>query len=268
MKVCCRCRVAKPESEFVKAPRRPDGLESYCKPCDRARRKEQYDPAGKAAHYQANRAEVRAQQAKHYQDHKPERRKRGRTEYKRRRAHILDQKREYYRANRKAIQEKARRKRVERRGLLNNLKSAPCQDCGGSFPPCCMDFHHRPGTKKVAGVAQLFAGSLKRLHDEIAKCDLICKVCHRVRTADFRALRRTRNRALEERLAYLNQAKSNPCSQCGGSFPIAAMDFHHHGRKERGVARVARTGTLEKLQREIAQCTLLCANCHAAHHYA
>lgn len=54
-------------------------------------------------------------------------------------------------------------------------------DCGGTFPPECMDYDHRPGTEKYYGVGQL-TGSLTKMKAEIAKCDLVCANCHRIRT--------------------------------------------------------------------------------------
>lgn len=72
-----------------------------------------------------------------------------------------------------------------RREWLADQKNHPCQDCGGSFPACVMDFDHRPGEEKLADVSQLAGGrgSPKAvIIAEIAKCDLICANRHRVRT--------------------------------------------------------------------------------------
>jgi hypothetical protein len=45
-----------------------------------------------------------------------------------------------------------------------------------------MDFDHRPGEIKVREISMFTAGfaALKR---EIAKCDLVCANCHRLRTS-------------------------------------------------------------------------------------
>jgi hypothetical protein len=68
--------------------------------------------------------------------------------------------------------------------LLIQLKAKPCADCGNEFPTCCMDFDHRPGTEKVNNVGTMFAHhwSQERILAEIAKCDLVCANCHRIRT--------------------------------------------------------------------------------------
>ena len=67
------------------------------------------------------------------------------------------------------------------RAWLDSLKNTPCEDCGGMFPPECMDFDHVRG-KKEFGIATSINGGRKRLAKEIAKCDVVCANCHRIRT--------------------------------------------------------------------------------------
>jgi hypothetical protein len=64
------------------------------------------------------------------------------------------------------------------------LKSKPCTDCGGTFPVCCMDFDHRAGTNKSHNPGSMFAHHYSRecIEKELAKCDLVCANCHRIRT--------------------------------------------------------------------------------------
>ena len=65
------------------------------------------------------------------------------------------------------------------------LKAGPCMDCGVSYPSCVMDFDHRPGTTKTrGGVSQMSKAPWERVLDEVAKCDLVCSNCHRIRTRD------------------------------------------------------------------------------------
>lgn len=71
---------------------------------------------------------------------------------------------------------------AQRRALLDQLKAKPCKDCGNSYPPECMDFDHRDPTTKAGQVSDLVHCKLERLHAEIAKCDLVCANCHRIRT--------------------------------------------------------------------------------------
>lgn len=72
------------------------------------------------------------------------------------------------------------------RATIAEAKNRPCADCGGRFPTCVMDFDHVRGEKKfkVAQAVQLAYGlSLDRVRAEIAKCDVVCANCHRIRTA-------------------------------------------------------------------------------------
>jgi hypothetical protein len=81
------------------------------------------------------------------------------------------------------INEYARINRARVTAYLRNLRSKPCMDCGGEFPPECMDFDHRPEETKLFHIAQLSHGrSRERLNAEVAKCDIVCANCHRIRT--------------------------------------------------------------------------------------
>ena len=61
------------------------------------------------------------------------------------------------------------------------LKDVPCADCGGKFPPECMDFDHVRG-EKLFLVGSAGQRSIEDVDAEIAKCDVICANCHRTRT--------------------------------------------------------------------------------------
>lgn len=64
-------------------------------------------------------------------------------------------------------------------------KDTPCTDCGKRYPPWVMDFDHVRGPKLFdIGSARNKAGSLRRLKEEIAKCEVVCANCHRTRTHD------------------------------------------------------------------------------------
>jgi hypothetical protein len=76
------------------------------------------------------------------------------------------------------------RKAVRSRNLAiaNAFKAGPCADCGNSYPPYVMDFHHVRG-KKMKNVSQLISQtSSEILLAEIYKCDVLCANCHRIRT--------------------------------------------------------------------------------------
>lgn len=80
---------------------------------------------------------------------------------------------------------KCRDKKLQR---VRALKNKPCLDCGGMFHPEAMEFDHRDGEIKSFSVAT-FARNVgdDLFYKEVAKCDLVCANCHRVRTARRRA---------------------------------------------------------------------------------
>ena len=80
---------------------------------------------------------------------------------------------EGYRAR---MREQTRKKQA----LMTMLKDAPCQDCLCAFPRECMDFDHVRGSK--AKLISHFNVYSQALVIELAKCDLVCANCHRIRT--------------------------------------------------------------------------------------
>jgi hypothetical protein len=67
------------------------------------------------------------------------------------------------------------------RALVLAAKSGPCMDCGGVFHYSVMDLDHVRGEKRFA---LALAGHYSKavVEAEIAKCDLVCSNCHRMRT--------------------------------------------------------------------------------------
>ncbi len=80
---------------------------------------------------------------------------------------------------------KTRERRAARQkayDFVAEIKNQPCTDCGELYPPYVMDFDHVQG-KKIKSIAYMTGRySLQQIKDEIAKCELVCSNCHRVRT--------------------------------------------------------------------------------------
>ena len=92
-------------------------------------------------------------------------------------------KQKYFQDNIVKYRLKRRRDVNAKRDYVAKLKDNPCMDCGGRFPSVAMDFDHREGETKERGVAAAVShGGWERLKAEIARCDLVCANCHRVRT--------------------------------------------------------------------------------------
>jgi hypothetical protein len=141
-----------------------------------------------------------------------------------------------------------------------------------------MDFDHRVGTTKrfrlTSGRAMLRPRAV--LMEEVAKCDVVCANCHRIRTQRRHAGRvraepaadspqTARRRAgWQAQARLLDAIRDRPCADCVGRFPPCAMDFDHRdpATKRAGVTRlIGRTGT-PRLLDEVEKCDIVCANCH------
>ena len=69
---------------------------------------------------------------------------------------------------------------------------------------------------------------------------------------------------------FYNQLKATlECARCGENHP-ATLQFHHRDpqKKDFNLSEAVNDGySIERIKREVAKCTVLCANCHAKEHY-
>ena len=98
--------------------------------------------------------------------------------------------REYSRDHYKKNKEKhnagryARRKEWGKqiRKIIDKLKDVPCTDCGDKHPSWAMDFDHLRDKEFSLGGAVRLGYSEERILREVAKCEVVCCLCHRYRT--------------------------------------------------------------------------------------
>lgn len=95
--------------------------------------------------------------------------------------------RSWYEANMEHVKARAsaanKRIRAELRELVQSLKEKdPCKDCKRRFPYYVMEYDHISSNKRSEVSNLIGHSSRKTLLDEIAKCDLVCANCHRIRT--------------------------------------------------------------------------------------
>lgn len=78
-----------------------------------------------------------------------------------------------------------------------------------------------------------------------------------------------RKRRREEVRCLIRAAKDRPCCDCGVRYPPYVMQFdHRRGEKSFTVGDANTRGMpLAKVEREIAKCDVVCANCHAERTY-
>lgn len=88
------------------------------------------------------------------------------------------------RTDKVARSERQNAHRKEMKAEMDALKSRPCMDCQQTYPPEVMDFDHRPEEVKLfnLGAGSTRNRSITAIQLEIAKCDLVCANCHRLRT--------------------------------------------------------------------------------------
>lgn len=92
--------------------------------------------------------------------------------------HYNKNKQQYFDRNKKSV---ALRKQYILE--LKNLKG--CTDCGIKYPgePWLFDFDHLRDKSKDVGKMARMGYSLEVLKKEIEKCEIVCLICHRRRTA-------------------------------------------------------------------------------------
>lgn len=74
--------------------------------------------------------------------------------------------------------------------IRKSKEGKPCTDCGNIYHFAIMHYDHLPQFEKTRGISEMFYYSIKRIDEEIAKCELVCSNCHGMRTW-------TRNQAIE-----------------------------------------------------------------------
>jgi Pyruvate/2-oxoacid:ferredoxin oxidoreductase delta subunit len=144
------------------------------------------------------------------------------------------------------------------RGLKSKQKCYRCGECNWY----CLDFHHRDSESKLFGIsyAVKYGYSKKRILVEIAKCHVLCANCHVREHYNTKRFHSTNQLWLRE------FKKTLKCNGCGIADHIV-LAFHHIGSKTDKVSSMAsKSYTVIRLLEEIAQCEVLCCNCHRLLH--
>lgn len=88
----------------------------------------------------------------------------------------------HYKKNKQDYLDKSKRRRKKLSKDWALFKSTlKCKQCGYDKHPVALDFHHKDPSKKDEGLARLITtGSMKRIQEELEKCDVLCANCHRI----------------------------------------------------------------------------------------
>jgi len=298
-KICTKCGKRKSLNKFAKCKKNKSGLAAFCLDCaagmTRAYRQTHLEVirANEHSYRQNNLEAVRARDRKRgairsldpkYKawrknylktyEREPlteaelvKRRARNRAYYKKHQNVFVSYSRAYRLNNleKVRIRDKKRNKirgpkiRAKGRSWLDSFKEKPCVNCGGTFHPYVMDFHHVRG-KKFRSISKMFNYSKERILAEIVKCDLLCVNCHRIRTKNNRG--KTKNLRMQRYRDKINVLKNKPCVDCGNIFSPRAMDFDHvRGEKIATIAQMW-SWPWDQVLLELEKCELVCANCH------
>lgn len=93
--------------------------------------------------------------------------------------------RQNYEDNKDRYFAQAKKRDKDMRARLRELKSVPCADCKQTFPWPAMDFDHLGEQEKTHDISYMLRHRMawSKIEAEIAKCEVVCSNCHRVRTA-------------------------------------------------------------------------------------
>lgn len=128
-----------------------------------------------------------AEQKKRYQgEHSEERAAYQREYYAANRDRLSAYQREYRAANKERARATNARHRAKAKARLDELRANPCVDCGVQYDVAAMEFDHVRGVKKYE--ITLTSSRRKDFAEELAKCELRCANCHRIRHAKARLL--------------------------------------------------------------------------------
>lgn len=172
----------------------------------------------------------------------------------------------------------ARTKRQEAAAtfIREYLAAHACADCGEK-DPVVLEFDHVGRKRGNVSRLRAMGYSLTALKRELDECEVVCVNCHRRRSASRKRWRRGAEqwwrtpapkryetaRNLAFAYSYLERT---PCRDCGEA-DICVLDFDHVGPKSGTVLQLARDGVgLVRVQTEITNCEVRCANCHRRRH--
>jgi hypothetical protein len=69
--------------------------------------------------------------------------------------------------------------------MIREKYGETCFQCGDWLFPKEMTFHHRDPSEKDGDLSDILRiASKERIMAEVAKCDILCRVCHRLRHLD------------------------------------------------------------------------------------
>jgi hypothetical protein len=87
-----------------------------------------------------------------------------------------------YKKNKERIKARLKNNGQRRREEVRLAKAKPCADCGVQYSYRIMQFDHVHGKKEFNIGQRFYRNGIKRIREEIAKCEVVCSNCHADRT--------------------------------------------------------------------------------------
>ena len=192
---------------------------------------------------------------------------------------------DHYEKNKQAYSARARARGSiiipeNRKRLIEYLMHHPCVDCGHTDVRV-LDFDHVRG-KKLRHISQMIniACSWATIEAEIAKCEVRCANCHRIKTGEKvsswrhsseslaqlnyfdEILMGNDTRYVKNRLRLLAYLQKHSCVDCGQT-DIRILEFDHVKDKSASITNLLKNAApWERIEAEIAKCAVRCVNCH------
>ena len=162
-----------------------------------------------------------------------------------------------------------------RKRLIEYLTHHPCVDCGQPDVRV-LDFDHVRG-EKHRHISQMIniACSWAAIEAEIAKCEVRCANCHRIKTGENISSWRHAPEPLSNDVYTSNDTRyvrnkrslrayllQHPCIDCGQT-DIRVLEFDHVRGKSASITNLLKnTAPWEMIEAEIAKCEVRCVSCH------
>jgi hypothetical protein len=266
MKTCIACHIEKDLSEFSKNKRMFDGLQQRCKVCCKHYRDDNKTKNQSQILSVQSLQCTKCEQVLDISFFSPKTNSpRGfdywckgcRNSYKQ----------EYYADNLEDSRAYINDKRQDRIQWFWSLKEGKsCVDCAHIYEPYCMDYDHLGDKINSVSRMVLENASKKKILEEIDKCELVCCLCHNIRTQkrlDEKYPEKKHTPTMIRNIEIINKAKNIPCYKCNIQRELCNMQLDHidPNDKFKNVSQL-KSFNLKVLLDEINKCQVICALCH------
>lgn len=117
--------------------------------------------------------------------------------------------------------------------IINNFKDKPCVICGEKYPAYNMQCNHIDPSLKIMDICQMKSYKTETLLQELAKCEVICALCHRKKSIEEQD---DKIYCVERKLPSIKKEKcfydeENNLKQCFTCREIKSTDLFYKKRK-------------------------------------